>query len=219
MAIFLALGIAPSYREDWILENLIVVVAVPLLAIGHRSLPLSGLAYGCLFAFLVLHEIGAHYTYSEVPWRSWLGEAMGDESPFNGRNHYDRFVHFCYGLLVTPAARELIAARATPRGLWRWLLPLLFTISHSTLYEIVEWWAALLFGGDLGTAYLGAQGDPWDAQKDMALATLGAVVSTLILYLGRAAGSGTRTPPQRPTRRECRASPAGAAPATQTRAR
>ena len=105
----------------------------------------------------------------------------------DGRNHYDRFVHFCYGLLMLPVAWDLFAERASPRGLWRWLMPPLFVMSHSVIYELVEWLAAETFGGDLGMAYLGTQGDIWDAQKDMALAATGAVVGTILMAAARPA--------------------------------
>jgi putative membrane protein len=181
LAIFLALAIAPWYRQDWLLENLLVFIAVPLLVLTHRRLPFSNFAYTCLFVFFVLHEIGSHYTYSEVPWREWLAAVTGTEAATTGRNHYDRFVHFSYGLLLMPAVRELMEARMSPQGLWRWLMPLLFVMSHSVIYELIEWIAAVLFGGDLGAAYLGTQGDEWDAQKDMALATAGAVTGLVLL--------------------------------------
>ena len=184
VAIFAALAVAPWYRQDWLLENLLVFIAVPLLAKNYRRLRFSNFAYTCLFVFFVLHEIGAHYTYSEVPWREWLATLTGgDAAALAGRNHYDRFVHFCYGLLLMPAARELIEARMSPQGLWRWLMPLLFMMSHSVIYELVEWLAALVFGGELGVAYLGTQGDVWDAQKDMALAASGAALGLLLVAL------------------------------------
>jgi len=183
LAIFAALGVAPWYRQDWLLENLLVLVAVPGLVLAYRRLRFSNLAYTCLFVFFVLHEIGAHYTYSEVPWRDWLAALTGTEATAAGRNHYDRFVHFAYGLLLMPAAVELIEARMSPRGLWRWLMPLFFVMSHSVIYEMIEWLAAVLFGGDLGVAYLGTQGDEWDAQKDMALATAGAVTALVLLEI------------------------------------
>jgi putative membrane protein len=189
VAIFLVLAVAPWYRQDWLLENLLVLVAVPVLVFTYRRLRFSNFAYTCLFVFFVLHEIGAHYTYSEVPWREWLtalGFGGGDPA---GRNHYDRFVHFAYGLLLMPAAVELIQSRMSPRGLWRWLIPVLFIMSHSVIYELIEWLAAILFGGDLGEAYLGTQGDQWDAQKDMALATLGAVIGLGVVALRGAARS------------------------------
>lgn len=175
VAIFSALAIAPWYRQDWLLENLLVFIAVPLLVVNYRRLRFSNFAYTCLFVFFVLHEIGAHYTYSEVPWREWLAALTGSDGAIEGRNHYDRFVHFAYGLLLMPAVWELFEQRASPQGLWRWLMPLLFIMSHSVIYELIEWLAALLFGGELGVAYLGTQGDEWDAQKDMALAALGAL--------------------------------------------
>lgn len=180
---WLVLAIAPRYRQDWLLENMLVFIALPLLVLSYRRLRLSNRAYTFLFLFFSLHEIGAHYTYSEVPYDHWtqaltgqgLNEALGLE-----RNHFDRFVHFLYGLLITPAAIELLDARAPQRGLWRWLVPLLFMVSHSAIYELVEWGAADIFGGDLGQAYLGTQGDEWDGQKDSALAALGALIAVVL---------------------------------------
>jgi len=183
VAIFIALAIAPSYREDWLLENLLVFVAVPMLVVNYRRLRFSNFAYTCLFVFFVLHEIGAHYTYSEVPWREWLAAVAGGDGGIEGRNHYDRFVHFTYGLLLMPAVCELFEQRASPRGLWRWLMPLFFLMAHSVIYELIEWLAALRFGGELGVAYLGTQGDEWDAQKDMALAALGALTGLTMVAL------------------------------------
>jgi len=180
-AFWTALAIAPSYRQDWLLENVLIFVAVPLLAATSRSLRFSNFAYTCLFVFFVLHEIGAHYTYSEVPWREWLhlqGAGTGPDSA--GRNHYDRFVHFCYGVLVFPAVWELFAARANAQRLWRYLMPVMFLMAHSVIYELIEWGAAEIFGGDLGVAYLGTQGDEWDAQKDMAMAVAGVLVGLLL---------------------------------------
>jgi len=194
IAIFAALAIAPWYRQDWLLENLLVVVAVPGLVLTYHRLRFSNFAYTCLFVFFVLHEVGAHYTYSEVPWRDWLAALTGTEAAA-GRNHYDRFVHFAYGLLLMPAVRELVEARMSPRGPWRWLMPLFFVMSHSVIYEMIEWIAAVLFGGDLGVAYLGTQGDEWDAQKDMALATAGAVTALVLLEIfDRLRGRGPQAP-------------------------
>lgn len=175
---FVAWGIAPSFREDWLLENLLVFVAVPTLVWGHSRLRFSNKAYLALFVFFCLHEVGAHYTYSLVPYREWIPALAGSE-----RNHYDRLVHFCYGLLVTPAMFEVFEAYAPGRSAWRWLLPALCMFGHSVIYELIEWTAAELFGGDLGVAYLGTQGDAWDAQKDMVLAALGAVVSLATIAL------------------------------------
>jgi putative membrane protein len=195
IAIFAALGVAPWYPQDWLLENLLVLIAVPGLVLAYRRLRFSNFAYTCLFVFFVLHEIGAHYTYSEVPWREWLAAVTGAEAAAAGRNHYDRFVHFAYGLLLMPAVRELIEARMSPQGLWRWLMPLFFVMAHSVIYEMIEWIAAVLFGGELGVAYLGTQGDEWDAQKDMALATAGAVTALVLLeIISRLRGRASQAP-------------------------
>jgi putative membrane protein len=195
IAIFAALAIAPWYPQDWLLENLLVLIAVPGLVLAYRRLRFSNFAYTCLFVFFVLHEIGAHYTYSEVPWREWLAAVTGAEAAAAGRNHYDRFVHFAYGLLLMPAVRELIEARMSPQGLWRWVMPLFFVMAHSVIYEMIEWIAAVLFGGELGVAYLGTQGDEWDAQKDMALATAGAVTALVLLeIISRLRGRASQAP-------------------------
>jgi putative membrane protein len=195
-AIWTALAIAPSYRQDWLLENVLVFVAVPLLAATSRSLRFSNRAYTCMFVFFVLHAVGAHYTYSEVPWREWLHlqDAAAGPGPAN-RNNYDRFVHFSYGLLMFPAVWELFAARASPQRVWRYVMPVSFLMSHAVVYELIEWGAAELFGGDLGVAYLGTQGDVWDAQKDMGLAVTG-ILAGLLLTL--ALSPSARTSGARP---------------------
>ncbi|MCW4453354.1 DUF2238 domain-containing protein [Flavobacterium sp. MXW15] len=189
LALFLlawaALAVAPLNRQDWALENVLVLVALPVLYLGWRQAPFTRLSYAALFAFLLLHEIGAHYTYAEVPYdaacRRWLGFSPDALLGFE-RNQFDRAVHFLYGVLVLPASVELLDRVSPPRGFWRYLLPVTFIMSHSMLFELFEWIAAELFGGDLGQAYLGTQGDVWDAHKDMALATLGSVLA--VAWLG-----------------------------------
>jgi putative membrane protein len=183
------LAIDPLFREDWLLENLLVMAAVPGLVLAWRRWPFSHLTYTCLFVFLVFHEIGSHYTYSLVPYDAWwqavTGHSLNDWLGFE-RNHYDRLVHFLYGLLVTPAAVELFAHYGRYPRTWAFLFPLLFVTSHSVIYELVEWAAAASFGGELGVAYLGTQGDVWDAQKDMALALSGALITlTVMAAMGR----------------------------------
>lgn len=188
LAVFLvvavALGIAPRYRQDWLMENVLVLLALPALVLGFRRLRFSDASYAALFAFLLLHEIGAHYTYSEVPWDRWFAALAGfslDAALGLSRNHFDRAIHFAWGLLVTPAMVELVAARTTSPGLWRYLVPVSLMTASSALYELFEWAAAVCFGGDLGVAYLGTQGDPWDAQKDMLLALLGSLSAVVLL--------------------------------------
>ena len=158
-----------------------IFVLVPLLVATSRSLRYRTAAYTCMFAFFVLHAIGAHYTYSEVPWREWLHlQDAGNGPGPAGPNNYDRFVHFSYGLLMFPAVWELFATRASPQRIWRYVMPVTFLMAHSVIYELIEWGAGEMFGGDLGVAYLGTQGDEWDAQKDMGLATAGILAGLLL---------------------------------------
>ncbi|HKQ97813.1 MAG TPA: DUF2238 domain-containing protein [Candidatus Polarisedimenticolia bacterium] len=181
--VWTALSIRPLYRADWLLENLIVVVFVVSLVATSRNFPFSRLSYALIFLFLCMHEIGAHYTYAEVPYDAWFRALTG--RTFNSlvgweRNQFDRLAHFCFGLLLAYPIREIFVRVAETRGFWAYYLPLDVTMACSALFELLEWAAAEAFGGDLGMAYLGTQGDPWDAQKDMALATLGAVVAMLV---------------------------------------
>ena len=180
-------------RKDWMLENLLAVVAVAYLCFTARRFPLSRVSYTLLFLFLCLHEVGAHYTYAEVPYNRWFEAVFGQT--FNSlvgwdRNNFDRVIHFSYGLLLAYPIREAFLRIAQVKGFWGYFLPLDVTMSTSMLYELVEWIVAEVFGGELGMAYLGTQGDLWDAHKDMGLATLGALTAMVVtaginLYLQR----------------------------------
>lgn len=176
-------AIRPRHPADWLLENAFVVVAIIVLITLRKRLPLSRISYTLIFVFLCLHELGAHWTYAEVPYDDWfraltrrtLKELFGWE-----RNHFDRLVHFSYGLLLAYPVREIFLRAANVQGFWGYFLPLDLTMSTSMLYELIEWAAAILVGGELGQAYLGTQGDIWDAHKDMALASLGGLIAMLI---------------------------------------
>lgn len=177
------LAIHPWHRNDWLLENALVLAGVVLLALFHRRLLFSRVSYTLIFLFICLHQVGAHYTYSEVPYDVWFRHLTG--RTFNSlvgweRNNFDRVVHFCYGLLLAYPIREIFLRVVNVRGFWGYFLPLDLTMSTSMLYELVEWGAAAAFGGELGQAYLGTQGDVWDAHKDMALASLGALIAMSI---------------------------------------
>jgi putative membrane protein len=180
------LGLAPKHRQDWLLENALALAGVLVLGFTWRRFPLSRLSYVLIFVFLVLHEIGAHYTYAEVPYdewfRAWTGRTLNERLDWE-RNHYDRLVHFSYGLLLAYPLRELFVRVADARGFWGYVLPLDLVMSSSMLYELIEWAAAEVFGGELGAAYLGTQGDVWDAHKDMLLATSGAALALTITAL------------------------------------
>jgi putative membrane protein len=170
-AVWIATAIAPKYPSDWLLENLLVFAFVPVLVASHRRFQFSNGSYLLIAVFLSLHAYGAHYTYSEAPFGFWMRDALG-----LSRNHYDRIVHFSFGLLLAPPLREMAVRALGLRRAWSWVFPFACALSLSASYEIIESWVARIANPDLGTAYLGTQGDEWDAQRDMALAMLGAIV-------------------------------------------
>jgi putative membrane protein len=181
-----AWAIKPVDVKDWALENALTVVFLAALVLSYRRFPLSNISYTLIFLYLCLHTIGAHYTYSLVPYDAWFqrltGRTLNSLFGFQ-RNHFDRLVHFLFGLLLAYPVRELFMRVAGARGFWGYYLPLDLTMSFSMLYELIEWVAAVKLGGDLGHAYLGTQGDTWDAHKDMALATLGALICMCVVAL------------------------------------
>ena len=182
--LWLLLAISPRYRADWAIENVLTVLCVAVLVVSYRRVPLSRPSYTCLVLFLCLHSLGAHYTYSEVPYDAWFravsGRGLGELLGWR-RNNFDRMVHFLYGVLLVYPVREIVVRATGLRGFWSYFLPLDLTMSSSATYELIEWGAAVVFGSNLGVAYVGSQGDPWDAQKDMSLAALGALLSTLTI--------------------------------------
>ena len=184
--VWAALAISPHYRSDWLLENVLVLAFALGLGLSWRWFTFSRISATLIFLFLCLHEIGAHYTYAEVPYDAWIqsltGRSLNEAMGWN-RNHFDRAIHFSYGLLLAYPIREIFLRIANVRGFWGYFLPLDLTMSTSMMFELFEWGAAELFGGDLGMAYLGTQGDVWDAHKDMALASLGAFIAMLITAL------------------------------------
>jgi putative membrane protein len=178
---WIGLAIDPVYREDWLLENSLTLVVVPIAIAAHRRRPFSDRACIQATLFGVLHTIGSHYTYSEVPAGDWLRDAAG-----LSRNHYDRLVHFAFGLLMLRPLRELtriddgrLGSRTTA---W---LALAQVMTGSAVYELIEWTVAAIVDPAAGTAYLGTQGDQWDAQKDMACAFLGGLLALGVEYVRR----------------------------------
>ncbi|MYN12915.1 DUF2238 domain-containing protein [Pusillimonas sp. TS35] len=183
LALWLVLALHPADRPTWMLENAIVIALAAILWATRRLFQFSNVALLLILGFLSLHAVGAHYTYSNVPYDQWWTTLAGHSlnSVFGWeRNHYDRLVHFAYGLLLAYPIREFFLRIVEVRGFWAYFLPLDFTLSTSALYELIEWGAAEIFGGDLGMQYLGTQGDIWDSHKDMALAGLGALIAIVL---------------------------------------
>jgi putative membrane protein len=178
--VWVVTSIAPLDRHDWLLENLLVVAALVVLIGTYRVFPLSDLSYLFITAFLTLHAVGAHYTYAHVPLGFWIQHALG-----LSRNHFDRIVHFSFGLLMAYPIREVFLRVANTRGFWAYYLPLDVTLAFSALYEIMEMVIATIVAPGTGDAWLGTQGDVWDPQKDMGLAALGALLCMCLTALTR----------------------------------
>lgn len=179
-------AIRPSHPRDFVLEHVFTVAFVIFLCWNHSRFRLSNLSYTMIFVFMCLHVVGAHYTYAEVPYEEWLRAVGGwfGAADFSlqalfgfERNHYDRLVHFCFGLLMAYPVREVFIRIVHVRGFWGYYLPLDVMMSFSLLYELIEWGVVMVAAADVGQTYLGTQGDEWDAHKDTALATLGGLLA------------------------------------------
>lgn len=169
-------GINPTDRLTWIMEVMPVLIALPILIVTAQRFPLTPLLYSLIFFHAVLLMIGGHYTYSEVPAGFWVQDLLNLE-----RNHYDRLGHIAQGFVPAILAREILL-RVTPLQPGKMLFYLVVSVclAFSAFYEMIEWWAALLYGGS-AEAFLATQGDVWDTQWDMFLALLGAIAAQLLL--------------------------------------
>jgi putative membrane protein len=175
-SIWISTLIGTSDINNWILENALVFVFLGFLAFTYRKYQFSDLSCTLICIYLCLHVYGAKYTYAENPFGYWLMETF--DLP---RNHYDRIVHFSFGFLLAYPMREAFLNWLKFPSWVAWALPIEITLSVSGFYELIEWAVADVFFKAQGDAYLGSQGDIWDAQKDMFLATLGAVLATTIV--------------------------------------
>jgi putative membrane protein len=166
----------PDKVFDWALEN--GCVAAVLLGIfgSHRRLVFSDLSYLLMFVYLCIHEMGAHYKYSDVPIGEWLKPIL-----HTTRNHYDRISHFSFGLFLAYPMREIAMRKLRVTGNWLYYLPVECVLAFSALYEILEAYMANILTPQRGEEFVGMQGDMWDSQEDMFVAGLGAVVGVLII--------------------------------------
>lgn len=183
---FVALGINPSERGTWWAENVpIFLIVGALVVLYQRSVRFSNLAYGLMSVLIFMHTVGGHYTFEKVPF-DWFNNLFGFK-----RNMYDRVAHFsvgfyAYALIEYTDQRDLIRSRVVS-----YLFPLCVIGTVAMSYELIEWVYAEVAGGDAGAAFLGSQGDIWDAQKDMLADTSGAVFALLLYALvGRGKTNG-----------------------------
>lgn len=175
-SIWITTLIGTSDISNWVLENALVIMFLVFLTVTYRRYQFSDLSYLLICVYLCLHVYGSKYTYAENPFGYWLQSTLG-----TARNPYDRLVHFSFGFLLAYPMREACLSWLRFPVWVSWALPIEITLSISGMYELIEWAVADLFFPAQGAAYLGTQGDIWDAQKDMALATLGAILATTIV--------------------------------------
>ncbi len=167
------MAIDPLYPDDWFLENILVFVSVPVIVWLDRRYGFSTESVLYLFIFMMLHAVGSHYTYSHVPLFNALWESLE-----LSRNHFDRVVHFLFGYLFMLPMFEVIRKSGTAKNP-ALALAFFMLVSFSGLYEVMEWAVTEITHSDLGIAFLGVQGDVWDAQKDMALAFCGNILGLM----------------------------------------
>jgi putative membrane protein len=176
------------YPKYFALQHVPTVLAVILLVVVDRKWPLGRLSFTLIIVFLLLHVLGARYLYSYVPyddWSQWLFGVNITEHFGFGRNHYDRLVHFAFGLLFTLPLWQVLEVRLGLRSFWPATLAITCILAASAVYEIIEWGMAMFFAPDWAESYNGQQGDVWDAQRDMALAGAGAIIAALLIAVLR----------------------------------
>ena len=174
--VWIIMAIDPKYPNDWLLENVLVFLIFPFIMWMDKKHHYSLLSIILLLMFASLHSLGSHYTYAEMEHFDVITQFFGFE-----RNHFDRLIHFLFGLLLFSILFEMITT-----GITSLKIALLFTftmiVSISTLYEILEWFAVMIFNPDLGQAFLGTQGDIWDAQQDTLMAIGGALINIIFFH-------------------------------------
>lgn len=176
LIVWTLLALKPLNRLDWFLENLLPFIFVPLLVLTYKKFRFSNLSYTLMAIFMVLHAIGAHYTYSEVPFIKFLF------SIFFKRDNYDRLVHFTFGLLMVYPLMEFLMKFAGIKKAWSYIIPINIIMSASAAYEIIEWIVAIIVQPDNAIAWLGIQGDLFDSEKDMLMAAIGAIITMSITH-------------------------------------
>jgi putative membrane protein len=179
--LFIALGIHPHDRAVWWAENIPIVMLALTLAIMYvRGIRLSNLGYLFASVLLFMHTVGGYYTFERVPF-DWVTKTFGFH-----RNHYDRVAHFSVGFYAFGIAELLIGRKLVTKTWVAYLFAIFCIGTVAALYEIIEWIYAALEGGSAGAAFLGSQGDIWDAQEDMTADITGAIFAVAMYMIQRA---------------------------------
>ncbi len=168
-------GFAPKDRLTWVMEVAPVLIAIPIIFASWKRFPLSALLLGVITFHGIVLMVGGKYTYAEVPLFDWVRDTFQQS-----RNNYDKVGHFMQGFAPALVARELLLRTSPLReGKWLIVLVVLSCLGISAIYELIEWGAAVAIGQG-ADQFLGTQGDPWDTQKDMAFAGIGALIAVLL---------------------------------------
>lgn len=175
VAEFIIMGINPYSRDVWYAENIPIVGIVLFLVVLYvRGIRFSNLAYLFMSILPFLHTIGGHYTFERVPFE-WFGNLFGYE-----RNMFDRVAHFTVGFYAYGLMEYVLLYKKVNTKFWAFFTSVCFIGTLAMTYELIEWWYADTYGGEAGAAFLGSQGDIWDAQKDMLMDTLGAIFASIV---------------------------------------
>jgi putative membrane protein len=172
--ISIGLGISPLDRFGWVLENLLLVFFFGLIIWTYRFYRFSNLSYLFIAAFMMLHTIGAHYSY-ETPFNQFLNTFFG-----NGRDNFDRVVHFTFGLLIAYPIFEFMRRVVGIMKIWSYFFTVFVILAMGAFYELIEMWVSNIVAPGQGVLFLGLQGDSWDAQHDMSSAMYGAIITMAI---------------------------------------
>ncbi|EPR13679.1 DUF2238 domain-containing protein [Ruminiclostridium papyrosolvens] len=170
--VFIILSIKPVNTFEWWYESIIPLFVIVMLGFLYTKNRLTNTAYFCILTVLVLHAVGAHFTYAACPIGAWISRFLGMH-----RNHFDRVVNFVFGLLISIPVLESIYYRLRIRYIGACMLSVIIILAAAALYEIFELFSAMFLSEGRIEIFMGFQGDLWDCQKDMALAILGAFIS------------------------------------------
>jgi len=173
----------PPYELHAVIHVVPTWIAIVMLLASTRYFSPTNTSFAFVVMFLTLHVIGTRYVYSFVPYEQWTSQLLGGDvstAPYASRNHYDRFVHFSFGLLIAPVAREVQLRLWQVKPAWSYFTAVEFVLASSMVFELAEWLGAVTLAPEFADSYLGQQGDDWDAHKDMGLAAVGAAISMLV---------------------------------------
>jgi len=180
IVIWTLLAISPKYRSVWIAESILTVLFIGFLIFTYKKFKFSNFSYTLIFIFMILHSIGGHYSYNDTPLFNWI------QTEFDlSRNHYDRVIHFLFGLLFFVPTYEFISRKLKVGGRWGLFMTFLVLTALKGSFEVIEYGYLIVTRGSelIGSNYVGMQGDQWDAQKDIFLGMLGGIVTWAIMSI------------------------------------